>query len=274
MKILNLYAGLGGNRLQWGDEHEITAVEAHPDIALVYKNHFEKDNTIVGDALSYLETIYKEYDFIWASPPCTTHSAFRREFSVNLTNTPAKLPDMSLYSIILFLQHYYEGKWCVENVNPFYRPLIKPTVKIGRHLFWSNIDIKEIKVEKQNGGISGDTFDPKDFELYEYWKGHKYPGVDRRSVLKNCVDSNIGRYILECVTGEYTQIKKKTHHYLRGYWMNKKKRIVLTLRLESAKELVAMAGMFYFKGSKGMPQWLTALKKKIYEMERISHEDR
>ena len=27
MKILNLYACLGGNRYKWGDEHDITAVE-------------------------------------------------------------------------------------------------------------------------------------------------------------------------------------------------------------------------------------------------------
>jgi DNA (cytosine-5)-methyltransferase 1 len=27
MRILNLYAGIGGNRKLWGDDHEITAVE-------------------------------------------------------------------------------------------------------------------------------------------------------------------------------------------------------------------------------------------------------
>lgn len=27
MKILNLYAGIGGNRKLWPDDHEITAVE-------------------------------------------------------------------------------------------------------------------------------------------------------------------------------------------------------------------------------------------------------
>jgi hypothetical protein len=27
MRILNLYAGIGGNRALWGDEHEVTAIE-------------------------------------------------------------------------------------------------------------------------------------------------------------------------------------------------------------------------------------------------------
>lgn len=35
MKILNLYAGIGGNRKLWGNEHEITAVELDPDIAAI-----------------------------------------------------------------------------------------------------------------------------------------------------------------------------------------------------------------------------------------------
>ena len=35
-KILNLYAGIGGNRKLWGDEHEITAVEYDEATADVY----------------------------------------------------------------------------------------------------------------------------------------------------------------------------------------------------------------------------------------------
>jgi hypothetical protein len=32
LKILNLFAGIGGNRSLWGNKHEITAVEFDPDI--------------------------------------------------------------------------------------------------------------------------------------------------------------------------------------------------------------------------------------------------
>lgn len=38
MKILNLYAGIGGNRKLWGDDHEITAVEIESKIASIPKS--------------------------------------------------------------------------------------------------------------------------------------------------------------------------------------------------------------------------------------------
>ena len=54
MKILNLYAGIGGNRKLWGDTHEITAVELDPKIAKIYQDFFPKDKVIVADAHQYL----------------------------------------------------------------------------------------------------------------------------------------------------------------------------------------------------------------------------
>lgn len=77
MKILNLYAGIGGNRKLWGDTHDITAVEFRDDIAAIYKDFFPNDNVIVGDAHEYLLRHYKEFDFIWSSPSCPTHSKAR-----------------------------------------------------------------------------------------------------------------------------------------------------------------------------------------------------
>ena len=74
MKILNLYAGIGGNRKLWGNNHDITAVEHDADIATIYKHYFPKDNLIVGDAHEYLRVNYSDFDFIWSSPPCQTHS--------------------------------------------------------------------------------------------------------------------------------------------------------------------------------------------------------
>lgn len=46
MKILNLYAGIGGNRKLWGDEHEIVAVENEPAIAKIYQDFFPNDKVI------------------------------------------------------------------------------------------------------------------------------------------------------------------------------------------------------------------------------------
>ena len=78
MKILNLYAGIGGNRALWGDEHEITAVELNPSVAEAYKKLYPGDKIIIGDAHKYLLEHFEEFDFIWSSPPCPTHSRVRK----------------------------------------------------------------------------------------------------------------------------------------------------------------------------------------------------
>ena len=100
MKILNLYAGLGGNRKLWGTEHEITAVEWNTDIANIYNNLYPNDTMVIGDAHRYLEEHYQEFDFIWSSPPCQTHSSFRQNICVKFRGTPAVYPDMKLYQEI------------------------------------------------------------------------------------------------------------------------------------------------------------------------------
>ena len=140
MKVLNLYACLGGNRLKWTD-CEVTAVELDPELARLYQARFPNDTVIVADAHQYLLDHYQEFDFIWSSPPCPTHSRMRK------TNTgegerksKATYPDMKLYQEILLLDHFFKGKYCVENVIPFYEPLIAAK-KRGRHLYWTNFNL-------------------------------------------------------------------------------------------------------------------------------------
>lgn len=41
MKILNLYAGIGGNRKLWGDIHHITAVELDPELRKYIKTYIQ-----------------------------------------------------------------------------------------------------------------------------------------------------------------------------------------------------------------------------------------
>lgn len=192
MRILNLYAGIGGNRKLWGDVHEITAVEFNHEIAKAYKDRFPNDKVIVGCAIEYLLQHYREFDFIWASPPCQSHSTIiNSQYTRDSYN--AKLPDMSLYQIILFLQGHCRGiKWVVENVIPYYKPLIKPTVDIDRHLYWSNFNIPKINVEKEYiiKYVKVDTL--KDFDLSNY----KIP--DKRQVIRNQVNDKVGRFILDC----------------------------------------------------------------------------
>lgn len=50
---------------------------------------------------------------------------------------------MQLYEEIIFLKHMYDGDWVVENVIPYYKPLIPPTVVLDRHCIWSNKPIEE-----------------------------------------------------------------------------------------------------------------------------------
>lgn len=140
-KVLNLYACLGGNRYLWTD-CEVTAIELDSELARMYQERFPNDIVIVADAHQYLLEHYKEFDFIWSSPPCPSHSRARYWTSSNYdTNVDAVYPDIKLYEEILFLQHYYRtGKWVVENVIPYYEPLI-PAKKRGRHLYWTNFNL-------------------------------------------------------------------------------------------------------------------------------------
>ena len=149
MKILNLYSGLGGNRKLWGNKYQITAVEHNENIASKYKKQYPKDKVVITDAHEYLLHNYKEFDFIWSSPPCPTHSK-TNYFTQHIRKIPV-YPSMNLYEEIIFLQHFYKGKYCVENVKSYYDPLIKPQ-HIGRHYFWANFVIPKIKLPKDEIG--------------------------------------------------------------------------------------------------------------------------
>ena len=153
MKVLNLYACLGGNRYKWTD-CDVTAVELDPELARMYQERFPNDKVIVADAHQYLLDHYKEFDFIWSSPPCPSHSRARYWNSSNYdTTTEPIYPDMTLYQEIIFLQHYFKtGKWVVENVIPYYEPLI-PAQKRDRHLYWCNFNLPKVLSNRDISGI-------------------------------------------------------------------------------------------------------------------------
>ena len=206
MKILNLYAGIGGNRKLWGDEHEITAVEYKPEIAEIYRDIFPSDTVIIGDAHQYLIEHYKEFDFIWSSPPCPTHSKVRYGLGFHGGKVNAVYPDMSLYQEIILLKHHFKGKWCIENVMAYYKPLIEPQ-RLGRHWYWANFEIPSIKVSpshisqqsKKYSKSPTRIFKASDFEKVLAYDLSKYKGVDKRLALRNCVEPEIGQYILNLV---------------------------------------------------------------------------
>lgn len=195
MKILNLYAGIGGNRKLWGDEHEITAVELEPEIAAVYKTLYPNDTVIVADAHQYLLDHYKEFDFIWSSPPCPSHSRIRLTHKTK--STKPVYPDMKLYEEILFLKHMFDGEWVVENVIPYYKPLIEPTVMLDRHLLWSN---KPIATKEFKRGYDVDlTRQVGSKEILSAAYNIQLPDgtKNQRKLLRNAVLPEMGLYVLE-----------------------------------------------------------------------------
>jgi len=205
MKILNLYAGIGGNRKLWGDKHEITAVEYNEEIAMIYKDNFPNDTVIVEDAHDFLLNNYKDFDFIWTSPPCPTHSRMRymctKSNLGNGADRDVKFVDMKLYQEILLLDNYFEGNYVVENVKPYYTPLI-PAKELGRHLFWTNFTVGSYdkKGAKVRGGTMKDLQEQNGFDLSKYKIKHR-----KDTILRNCVDSELGLYILNCAMNIVTK---------------------------------------------------------------------
>lgn len=198
MKVLNLYAGIGGNRKLWKN-CEVTAVESEQYIADAYKKLYPNDTVIVADAHQYLLDHYKEYDFIWSSPPCPSHSKMR----LSLVKSKPVYPDMSLYQEILFLKHFCKSAWVVENVAPYYQPLIEETIMIDRHLFWSNFSLKTTKVGRNYKGRITDQ--SKETLAREYGIVLPDGTKNQRKLLRNAVHPLTGLYIFEHLTDKETQ---------------------------------------------------------------------
>jgi len=199
MKVLNLYACLGGNRLLW-DNCEVTAVELDEELARLYQKRFPNDTVIVADAHQYLLDHYQKFDFIWSSPPCPSHSRMRK------TNTgegerqsKATYADMKLYQEIILLKHFFKGKYCVENVIPYYEPLIAAK-KRGRHLYWTNFNLpNDLGDRKANNFIQSKT---KDLEIFHNINLNTYKGKQRKDkIARNLVDYVAGKTIFDTARG-------------------------------------------------------------------------
>ena len=209
IKILNLYACLGGNRYKWDEvsDIEVTAVELDPEAARLYQERFPNDKVIVADAHQYLLDNYKEFDFIWSSPPCPTHSKAR--FARHETTTSV-YPDMKLYQEILLLDNYFKGKYVVENVIPFYTPLI-PAIKRGRHLYWTNFNLPN-NVGERKGGIMEGKDEVNQWCKFHNYDFRKYKGKQPvNKMARNLVDYEVGKTILETAFGIINRANVKQH---------------------------------------------------------------
>lgn len=201
MKILNLYACLGGNRYKWDEvtDVEVTAVEWDEELAKLYQERFPNDTVIVADAHQYLLDHYQEFDFIWTSPPCPTHSRARWWAHGKNGKSPI-YPDMTLYQEIIFLQHHFEGKYVVENVVPYYDPLI-PAYKRGRHLYWTNFTLPNVLSDRKIN-ICTDVDEVKKLCKFHDYDFYKYQGKQStQKIARNLVDYDAGRVILETALG-------------------------------------------------------------------------
>jgi len=207
IRVLNLYACLGGNRYKWTN-CDVTAVELDPELARMYQERFPNDKVIVADAHQYLLDHFKEFDFIWSSPPCPSHSRARYWNSSNYdTTTQPIYPDLKLYEEILFLQHYYRnGKFVVENVIPYYEPLI-PAQKRGRHLYWCNFILPN-DLNDRSFAISQQKNELKELCKFHDYDFNKYTG--EQSVVKmarNLVDYEAGLTIFNIARGIFEKPK-------------------------------------------------------------------
>jgi DNA (cytosine-5)-methyltransferase 1 len=203
MKILNLYSGIGGNRKLWAGEHQVTSVEINQKIADVYRGLFPQDEVVVGDAHQYLLENFENFDFIWSSPPCQSHSKMMKA----TRHKVIKYPDMKLYEEIIFLKNFFKGKWIVENVKPYYEPLIKPTKTFGRHIIWNNFEVDDFEVPSISGFINKGTVKEAnelkkwlglEYEGNLYYEGNHCPG----QILRNCVHPDLGAHILNSIKND------------------------------------------------------------------------
>lgn len=197
LKVLNLYAGIGGNRRLWGHDYDVTAVDHNPCVLDVYRCYNPHDTIICGDAHQYLLDHYDKFDVCWASPPCPTHSKMMKATRHDIR----AYPDMSLYQEVIWLQHFFKGNWVVENVAPYYEPLIRGQ-RIGRHMFWSNKILIASEIPQLKGFIDADS--PEDIARMQEWldikwnkplylSGNHSPG----QVYRNCVHPKLGLEVLQ-----------------------------------------------------------------------------
>ena len=201
LKVLNCYSGVGGNRKLWfkpniDQDIEVTAIELNPKIAKIYQDFFPDDKVIVGDAHKYLLEHFKEFDFVWTSCPCPTHSKLAMCYGNNKECNSLRYPDMKLYEEIILLKHFFKGNYVVENVISYYEPLIKPYI-FRSHFYWSNfiIDGKNIGYRGHKAGVEG-LSKLKGFDL------SKYSGIDKGKTLRNCVEPEAGLIIFNCAFKE------------------------------------------------------------------------
>ena len=108
---------------------------------------------------------------------------------------------MKLYEEIIFLDTYYKGKYVVENVIPYYEPLI-PAKKRNRHLYWTNFNLPNIISTRKNPDLSRTKNTVKALSVFHDYDFTKYNGKQsKRKIARNLVDYEAGKTILDTAMG-------------------------------------------------------------------------
>ena len=107
---------------------------------------------------------------------------------------------MKLYQEILFLQHYYKGKFVVENVIPYYEPLIQAK-KRGRHLYWTNFNLPN-SINDRKFQLCATKNEFSELCIFHDYDFRKYKGTQSvQKMARNLVDYEAGKTILETALG-------------------------------------------------------------------------
>ena len=185
MRVLNAYAGIGGNRHLWPDEWEITAIEIDERIAAEYARRYPSDTVLVEDAHAFVLERSGEFDAIWSSPPCPTHSKLAR---VNASKHRRPLePDPRLWIEIEHLRRLGRP-FVVENVHTYYVPPIPPDVVTDRHYYWaSGVPVILTPVPSAGMGFYGAPTAGEYAELYGLPPIPPRSVPDARKAMKNAV---------------------------------------------------------------------------------------
>lgn len=170
IKFLNTFAGVGGNtELLDRDKFEVTHIELYSKPTRYLEENFPNDIVLRKNAWRYIPENFRDYDIVWASPSCKTHSRARVfQLSDRYVNGNFELPDERLWMLIKWLKVFGSRMiWIVENVIPFYTSIEIPTALVGRHLVWSNKRIGDKSFEadqiiyKQKGSFDRDRMNPE-----------------------------------------------------------------------------------------------------------------
>ena len=104
---------------------------------------------------------------------------------------------MKLYEEIIFLTHYFKGKFVIENVIPFYKPLIQGKER-NRHLYWTNFNLPNIVSKRKNPDLSRTKDLVSVLSKFHDYDFKKYKGSQPvQKMARNLVDYEAGKTILE-----------------------------------------------------------------------------